>query len=403
MRDSMLAIKDLRAVLGSLVRSLQLAGGRPHFLFARTQEGCDSQQLDVIGSEMPFAHRLRLAASFTGMFGLASGHAAILARQVSLSDWPEYVRRHWLPEDSSIVFMTSGSTGAPVPCRQNVTLLMQEIHAHAEAFGDRARILTAVPRHHIYGFLFAVLLPRALGLPVFDLPPVPSSSLTSVLVEGDLLVAFPMFWKGLSQLMPTFPRNVHGITSTGPCQPEVIEKLLSRGLQRMTEVYGSSETGGLGIRHDCWAPYTLLPFWKKSHEEASDISLVIRVLPDGSKTAASAMPDTVDWEDENNFRPVRRKDKAVQVAGVNVYPERIASIIKSHPFVAACAVRPMREEEGSRLKAYIVPEAGINDARLRNEMAAWFSKHFSPPETPRKVTFGTALPVNTMGKTCDWE
>ncbi len=403
MRGGILAPEDMRAVLGSLLRSMQLAEGRSHFLFARSQDFADCDVLDGALADMEPGAVGRLASSFATMFDLAPEHATALAQLGALRDWPEYVFRQWRRGSPTVVFMTSGSTGQPVPCRQDAELLVQEIRAHADMFGDRVRILAAVPRHHIYGFLFAVLLPKALGVPVHDLPPVPSISMTGQLRDGDMLVAFPMFWKGLSQLAAGFPHGVQGITSTGPCPPEVIETLLGMGLQRMTEVYGSSETGGLGIRHDCRSSYTLLPFWRRCPDVTDDVASVIRTLPGGSDSAPCRLPDMVAWEGDRSFRPVRRTDKAVQVAGVNVYPDRIAAIIRSHPDVADCAVRPMRAEEGDRLKAFVVPAAGILPEALRQELAGWLGRHLTPPETPKLLTFGATLPVNAMGKASDWD
>lgn len=41
---------------------------------------------------------------------------------------------------------------------------LQETDELAKLFAGRRRILVAVPCHHIYGFLFSVLLPAMFGL-----------------------------------------------------------------------------------------------------------------------------------------------------------------------------------------------------------------------------------------------
>ncbi len=48
----------------------------------------------------------------------------------------------------------------------------------------------------------------------------------------------------------------------------------------------------------------------------------------------------------------------MQVAGINLYPERIAGIIREYPGVAEAEVRLMRPDEGDRLKAFIVMDGG---------------------------------------------
>ncbi len=69
-------------------------------------------------------------------------------------------------QPETLTFFTSGSTGNPVPATSNFTDLVQEIHALTDIFPARKRIISFVPRHHIYGFLFSILLPKALNIPV---------------------------------------------------------------------------------------------------------------------------------------------------------------------------------------------------------------------------------------------
>lgn len=98
-----------------------------------------------------------------------------------------------------------------------------------------------------------------------------------------------------------------------------------------------------------------------------------------------------------------RRDEAVQVGGVNVYPERVAETIRSHPEVADCAVRPMRPGEGRRMKALIVLEEAARDQPdSRRRLEYWLRQTFSAPERPSSLTFGEAVPRNGQGKTTDW-
>ena len=65
-----------------------------------------------------------------------------------------------------------------------------------------------------------------------------------------------------------------------------------------------------------------------------------RSLPDASHSPVR-LEDHLLWLDDRNFLPTGRRDNAVQVGGVNVYPARIAAKIQSLPEIAACAVRPL--------------------------------------------------------------
>ncbi len=399
MHELTITSHDIQAILASMIRStLSARAGSSYLPIAPMELGTDTPMTtEHLGIHK--AGLIDLATRFSAMFGVQETITAPLA---TLGDWAHAVFLSWKTHNETLFFSTSGSTGTPDVCPQAIVLLEQEILAQAEIFRGCTRILTFVPRHHIYGFLFSVLLPKALHVPVLDLPPVASTGLLAKMAKGDLVIAFPLFWKALSQLRVTFPQGVHGVTSTGPCPAATIHELLDRDLAMMTEVYGSSETGGLGTRNHPEDPYTLLPFWQVPPDHDPNSLQILRILPDTSTPALYAMPDVVQWEDSRTFRPVKRTDKAVQVAGINVYPDKIADIIKTHPDIKDCAVRLMRPEEGHRLKAFIVPQSDIPDEEKRRDLRSWLATRFASAEIPKALTFGTQLPVNAMGKNADW-
>lgn len=299
-------------------------------------------------------------------------------------------------QPETLTFFTSGSTGNPVPATSNFTDLVQEIHALTDIFPARKRIISFVPRHHIYGFLFSILLPKALNIPVIYKSPLPTPELISTLQSGDLVIAFPMLWSKLEKLNVKFNNDIFGVTSTGPCPAKAIEGLRSMELSRMTEVYGSSETGGVGFRHDPAVFYTLLPHWVKKDENTLD-----RKPSGNGLSTAYALQDALEWQGIDRFMPLRRKDKAVQVAGINVYPSKVKTFFTSLPQVEKCSVRLMRPEEGQRLKIYIVPAEGIGTNGLEKQLRKSASE-LTVHERPGDYTFGSTLPVSDIGKQSDW-
>jgi len=398
-----LTASDLRAVLASLARASRLHASKAHYLFA------SGRGVDAVTSSHPSQtdmdqQELRnLARAFAEMLCMPDNAVDQLMSCPSMEEWDHCALGFWRLSPADLVFKTSGSTGMPSACKQPFALLEQEIQAQAEIFAEHKRIVTLVPRHHIYGFLFSILLPKALGVPVLELPLVPSRSQMEQLRPGDLVVAFPMFWKSLCALTPSFPPGVCGVTSTGPCPADVIHTLLKLGLERITEVYGSSETGGVGTRHHPDHAYTLLPYWDPITLHPDQMPSLARRLPDGGTAGPFKLPDLTHWETPRTFRPLKREDKCVQVAGVNVYPEKVADCIRSHPMVRSCAVRLMRPEEGQRLKAFVVlrDENRLDD--FRRDIRPWLVQRLSASEIPKSLTYGTVLPKNDMGKDADWD
>lgn len=295
----------------------------------------------------------------------------------------------------TLTFFTSGSTGEPIPARSHFKDLEQEICSLARLFPSRRRVLSFVPRHHIYGFLFSLLLPKALNIPVEYTAPLPTTDQIRQMRSGDLIIAFPLLWKKLEKLRSQFPENVYGVTSTGPCPAETINGLKLQNLARMTEIYGSSETGGVGFRHDPAKMYSLFEHW-----QPNGTSTIERTSADGSKQQ-HILQDNLEWQDRL-FKPLKRADKAVQVGGINVYPARVEELFKKCPQVKECSVRLMRPEEGERLKAFIVPAKEIEQAKLERALRALAATELSRHEKPGKYDFGTALPVSEIGKMSDW-
>jgi 4-coumarate--CoA ligase (photoactive yellow protein activation family) len=343
-----------------------------------------------------------LAARFAAMFG-CQGLADELRPHMTCDAWLDCLAAGGAPQASCVTFHSSGSTGAPAACQQALAVLGQEVGELARIAADRKRVVSVVPQHHIYGFLFSLLLPRWLAVPTRMPPPLPTSGLGGDLRAGDLLIAFPAFWKGLAALGMTFPEGVQGVTSTGPCPPEALRQLRRQGLETMLEVYGSSETSGVGYRRDPDAPYRLFRFWEPVCLQGSHPDALVRHGDDGRLSEPIPLPDEVTWCDARTFRPLRRRDRAVQVAGVNVYPQYVASRIREHPAVADCNVRLMRSDQGARLKAFVVPaDPDRSAAALRRELAGWCRRHLKNVEQPRTFTFGARLPTQGMGKSADW-
>ncbi len=204
-------------------------------------------------------------------------------------------------------------------------------------------------------------------------------------------MAVPFQWRRISKAGVRFAEGVVGITSAEPCPPQLFSQLTQQGLHRLTDIYGSSETAGIGRRseHSPDAPFELLPFWIRN--EGS--SLLLR--EDGRWFTT---PDKLKWLDDRHFVLLGRKDAAVQVHGQNVHPAKIAELIKECPAVQDCAVRVMQPEEGDRLKAFVVLRPGA----LREELEVWIGERLTSPEQPASITFGAQLPRTESGKLADW-
>lgn len=321
----------------------------------------------------------------------------LLARR-TLAQWVEIVAAGLERCSGRLAFRTSGSTGTPKTVYHALARLLEEVEALAAIFPGRRRILSAVPAHHIYGFLFTALLPQKLGASVVDVRNHSPAGVRGRLREGDLLVAHPAFWDLFVRTGDTAPADVFGSTSTAPCSSETSRLVVASGLSRLVEIYGCSEASGIGWREAPDVSFQLFAHWQRGLDTAS----LLHKSEDGETTTAQ-IPDRLAWTSERQFRVDGRRDAAVQVGGINVFPNAVRAKLLKHPDVCDAAVRLMRPAEGARLKAFVVPNDLTRDLKeLRRDLTAWCDNHFSIPERPKAFSFGPTLPSNVLGKPADW-
>ncbi len=355
----------------------------------------EDMALDEGGLGADSLERLWLAGAVNEMFHLhEAGLEDGLLDAPTFGAWLDRAGRA-LGAAARVTFATSGSTGAPKRCAHALPELLEEVEALGSLLPGRRRVVSTVPAHHIYGFLFTALLPDRLGVPV--------APAATPLEPGDLVVSFPERWLFLERSVERFPPDVTGTTSTAPCPAWLPEALAARGLAGLLEIYGSSETAGIGVRRWPDPAYTLLPHWRFAGPPSDPGSGPRPVELLRRSGARAATMDGLLVEGERRFTVGARADGAVQVGGVNVHPAAVAARLAQHPGVRDAAVRLMRPDEGSRLKAFVVPSDPAADPEpLRAALAAWIDAQLPAAERPRALSFGAELPRNPMGKPADW-
>ena len=308
----------------------------------------------------------------------------------TVGGWIDWIMAGHAGNDGRITVRTSGSTGHPLPCIHVVADLLDEAAYLAAQLGARRRVVALVPAHHLYGMIWTALLPDALDVPVV----VRMVGTPLDLLPGDLVVAVPNQWQGLQRLTRRFPEDVIGVSSAGPLEADTADALLAAGLARLVDVYGSSETGAIGLRDLPARDYVLLPRWTLAGDVDGDDWYLVD--PTGTRIN---LPDHIERTGERALRPIGRRDGAVQVGGHNVWPDRVARLLQQADGVADAAVRL---HTNGRLKAFIVPVDGHDRDSLSTHLDHVVATRLTSHERPRMFRFGASLPRNTMGKLEDW-
>jgi 4-coumarate--CoA ligase len=306
-----------------------------------------------------------------------------------VGDWIDWILRGHTAADGRMTVRTSGSTGRPKPCDHAIADLLDEAAFLATQIPGRRRVVALVPAHHLYGIIWTALLPAALGVEVvvrtigtpFDLAP------------GDLVVAVPDQWRALLRLTRGFPADIVGVSSGGALDDRLAADLLADGLARLLDIYGSSETGGIALRDLPATAYTLLPRWHLLPKD-KDWQL------GDDRGLCHALPDHIKRIGDRGLRPTGRRDGAVQVGGHNVWPGRVAIMLRTLDGVVDAAVRL---GDDGRLKAFIVRDDAADPDLLSARIDQAIADRLAGPERPKSIRFGAALPRDALGKLADWD
>jgi long-chain acyl-CoA synthetase len=342
--------------------------------------------------------RLKLATALAEAVHLhRSGIDDSLLAALTVGEWVEAIARGLERFSAELTFRTSGSTGQPKWCVHELADLETEVAESARLFAGARRVLGAVPSHHIYGFLFTILLPARLGCAFIDVRAHAPARLAGLVAGGDVVIGYPDFWRAFVRTVPRIAPDAIGVTSTAPCPRDVALGARAAGFARFIDVYGSSETAGIGWRDEPRSAYELFTVWHRGPGERG----LIRRQADGTERAFVA-PDRLEWTGPRCLRPAGRAEGAVQVGGINVFPDRVGDVLRGHAGVAQAAVRLMRPDEGERLKAFVVPQPGIDPADLLAALWPYIDERLAPAERPKSIVFGAQLPASALGKAADW-
>jgi 4-coumarate--CoA ligase len=214
------------------------------------------------------------------------------------------------------------------------------------------------------------------------------SSALSKASSGDIILGTPMTWEHSADFGVSVPEGVTAVSSGGPTRSETWDAAQRLGVSRFVDVFGSSETGGIGWRDASESAYYLYSDISNSNDQLRRSSGKILELQDHFR-----------WVTDRTFFLEGRKDDVVQVGGVNVSIGLVRSRILELDEVAEVAVRMGRD----RLKAFVVPHRSrVEMGNIRDRIYRALAD-LPATSRPATVTLGTSLPRNSMGKLSDWD
>ncbi|HEV8492370.1 MAG TPA: AMP-binding protein [Candidatus Angelobacter sp.] len=316
----------------------------------------------------------------------------------------------------ALILFTSGSTGNPEPVGKTFAQLESELSALEIQWGEQladATITSSVSHHHIYGLLFRLLWPLCTGRPLVvrerdyweELADDARRFARVAIISSPAHLSRipPLDWPAQAQIAAIF-------SSGAPLATEAALAASARFGRSVTEVYGSTETGGIGWREqDKGSVWICLPGVQIALTTSDDADSEDPLLQVRSKHLADdnwyTSADRASLDADGRFSLCGRADRIAKVGGKRISLSAIERILEQQQGVAQVRVI-MLPERGDRLGAVVVLDNDGNK-RLVDQGKNGINQQFKNAlentvdrvAIPRYWRYLGELPRNRQGKT----
>jgi len=302
---------------------------------------------------------------------------------------------------------TSGSSGEPKRIDKTLRQLANEVEALEQLWGadlGEACIIGSVATQHIYGLLFRVLWPLCAGRPFVRRQLAFSEDLQRASREHPAFawVASPALLKRMGDNLdwPALSAVRRVFSSGGALPPEAAQSLQQRLQQWLTEILGSSETGGIAWRQgeSLWQPFAGVEL-----SQDSDGALLIAspYLPAGHVEHSA---DAARIAADGRFELLGRLDRIVKLEEKRISLPMLEQALAAHDWVAEARLGVVQENRASLGALLVLSESGLFALRehgrrgLTETLRKHLSQHCEALALPRRWRLLRQMPLNSQGK-----
>jgi acyl-coenzyme A synthetase/AMP-(fatty) acid ligase len=302
---------------------------------------------------------------------------------------------------------TSGSSGEPKRIEKNLRQLSNEVQALEQLWGTDlgpACVIGSVATQHIYGLLFRVLWPLCAGRTFVR---------RQLAFPEDLQRAsrqYPAFaWVASPALLKRMGDNldwpalscVRRVFSSGGALPtEAAQSLHQRLGQWPTEIFGSSETGGIAWRQGAglWQPFADV---KLSQDSDGALLIASPYLPAGHVEHTA---DAARIAGDGRFELLGRLDRIVKLEEKRISLPMLEQALMSHDWVSEARLGVVQENRASLGALLVLSESGLHALRnlgrraVTEALRRHLSEHCETLALPRRWRWLRQLPLNAQGK-----
>ncbi|MBT2338239.1 MULTISPECIES: acyl-CoA synthetase family protein [Pseudomonas] len=302
---------------------------------------------------------------------------------------------------------TSGSSGEPKRIEKTLRQLSNEVRALEQLWGadlGPACVIGSVAAQHIYGLLFRVLWPLCAGRTFVRRQLAFPEDLQRASREHSAFawVASPALLKRMGDNLDwTALSSVRRVFSSGGALPaEAAQSLQQRLGQWPTEIFGSSETGGIAWRQGggLWQPFADVEL-----SQDSDGALLITspYLPAGHVEHTA---DAARIDEDGRFELLGRLDRIVKLEEKRISLPMLEQALMAHDWVSEARLGVVQENRASLGALLVLSEPGLLALRNQGRRAVTeglrrhLGEHCETLALPRRWRWLRQLPLNAQGK-----
>jgi acyl-coenzyme A synthetase/AMP-(fatty) acid ligase/3-hydroxymyristoyl/3-hydroxydecanoyl-(acyl carrier protein) dehydratase len=309
--------------------------------------------------------------------------AAASAGDPATIAWPEV----------AVCMTTSGTTERPRTVGKSLAQLLAELDVLAALIPTARCVLSTVPLSHFYGLLFGVLLPLRTGARIVSHDALLPADIAAILAREavDLMVSTPAHLRAMAAA--AMPRSLRVVTSGARMPADLHLRLATEHDWHVTDVLGSTETGGIATRSHPMHAWT--PFPGATVADRDGQLVVQSPWCDGGRWV---IDDRIEVLPDGTFHYLGRGSELVKIAGKRAHTAAIEATVLAIPGITDAALivhaTPGREPR--------VALAITGDERAapvgRDQIAAAIRRQFDAVFVPKIIKQVPRIPRTERGK-----
>ena len=371
---------QLSSIIGAAIADELSLGFNRHFDFLTRSSWTGETMLGPDGIALQDDEVAACAERLQDFFGI-KGRIDFSSKH-TIDQWAELLYPLILKKCTQFSFKSAARQPHQSLFIHDADQMYQDSAAAANLLYGRRRLLSLVAPHSLFGFSLSILMPNLLNIEAVDCRQMSPEHLADFSKFGDVILATPSLWRYMMQQNLSAPDNSIAVSFGEPMSPQLAANMRKSGFGVLREFYGSTESGLIGWRDDPSESFLLFDHWRQQDQA------LVRKMPNGRLVSVDVM-DQIEWTDDRRFNLLGRRDGAVQVGAVNVFPEDIAAVLKEHPRIETCQISHSYNSDGvARLVAHIVLNKGSQpNEGVAKEIDVWCRGHLRQQERPRIYRF----------------